>query len=435
MEKLVTVAIAGLGSRGRDTYAQLAKQWPERMKIVAVADPEKEKRELAAQEFGIPEEFCFDSAESLLGRDRLADALIIATQDRQHVGHAIPALEKGYDILLEKPVSPLQEECTKLARAARKYQRKVVVCHVLRYTPLYQKVKELLDMDSIGEVVSISAMENVGWFHMAHSFVRGNWANSGQTSPMILQKCCHDLDLYLWLAKKTCKSITSYGSTYLFREEKAPEGSTLRCMDGCKAKGNCPFDAESIYLDNQYIGYRSGNRKWPLDVLVPSGPDEEKIKKALRTGRYGRCVYHCDNNVPDHQVVNLNMTDGTTMSLTMCGLTADISRYAKFMGTKGELVVSMRDADESFISIREFAGDFPEKIIHANSLSDDFSGHGGGEQKMLEEFLDLITGAKEESPYLTSLDRSLESHFCALAAEYSRLHGGEPVLMEDFVNP
>ena len=339
---------------------------------------------------------CYESAEDMLKEEKLADAMIIATQDRQHVGQAIKALKKGYHLLLEKPISPDLGECRKISEVAKECKREVVVCHVLRYTPIYQKVKEILDAGTIGDVISIMAIENVGWFHQAHSFVRGNWANSDETSPMILQKCCHDMDLYLWLANKTCRSLTSYGDLNYFTTEHAPEG-------------------------------------WPLDVLVPSGPTEEKLIEALKTGPYGKCVFHCNNNVVDHQVVNLNMTDGTTMSFTMCGFTAETSRYAKFMGTRGEVIVDMQpDEKESKIVIEYFDPGRTKEIINVAELSEDFSGHGGGDNRMVEEFLDIISGEKSESTYITSLDRSLQSHYCALAAEYSRLHDGKPVDIETF---
>ncbi len=428
MSKTMKVAIAGLGSRGKDVYAKSAKLHPDKMEIAAIADIDPEKVALVAEEYHVPKEACFASAEEMLRREKLADAMIIATQDRQHVGHALAALEKGYHLLLEKPVSPELDECRKLEAAAERSGKKVVVCHVLRYTPIYQKVKELLDSGVIGEVVSIMASENVGWHHQAHSFVRGNWANSKETSPMILQKCCHDMDLYPWLAGKTCESLTSYGDNYLFKAEKAPKGCAKRCLDGCRVKESCPFDAEKIYLDHKVAGYRSGNRIWPLDVLVPSGPTEEKLMEAIREGRYGQCVYHCNNNVVDHQVVNLKMTDGTTMSFTMCAFTPETSRYARFMGTRGEIRVDMQHlAEDCEISIRRFESGMPVETIDVASLADDFSGHGGGDDRMVVEFLDIISGEKEESSYVTSLNRSLESHYCALAAEYSRTHGGCPV--------
>ena len=434
MNRKITVALAGLGNRGKDTYAKAAKAYPDKMEIVAIADVNPRKVAMVAEEYHIPKERCYTSAEEMLQEDKLADVMFITTQDRQHVRHAIPALKKGYHLLLEKPVSPDLDECREIVKVARECDRKVVVCHVLRYTPVFRKVKEILDSGVIGEIVSINASENVGWFHMAHSFVRGNWRNSDFSSPMILQKCCHDMDLYLWLANKKCKSLSSFGSTYLFKKENAPEGCTVRCLDGCKVKAECPYDAEAIYLDNERIGARNGNTGWPLNVLTEV-PSEESIEEALKTGPYGRCVYHCDNNVVDHQVVNLNMTDGTTMSFTMCGFTAEIARYAKFMGTEGEMIVNMAgEIEDNEIVIRRFNADVTEERIDVASLSDDFSGHGGGDVKMIEEFLDVLSGEKEESPYVTSLEQSMESHYCALAAEESRLHGGRVVELDTFRN-
>ena len=434
MSKQITVAIAGLGSRGKDTYAQVAKLIPDKMKIVAVADINEEKVKLAAEEYGIPAENCFKSAEEMLEKEQLADVMVIATQDRQHVGHAIPALRKGYHLLLEKPISPVLEECQELIRVAKECNRKVVVCHVLRYTPVYQKVKELLDAGIIGEVVSIMALENVGWWHQAHSFVRGNWRNKELSSPMILQKCCHDMDLYLWLANKECESLTSYGSTHLFKEECAPDGCAKRCLDGCAEKEKCCFDAEKIYIKHKTKGYESGNREWPLNVLVTGEVTEEALYEALKTGPYGRCVYHCDNNVVDHQVLNMQMTDGTTMSFTMCGFSADISRYAKFMGTKGELIVNMNgdDIERNVINVRLFDAMNTEYSIDVAALASDFSGHGGGDNAMVEEFIDVLSGVKEESPYVTSLEKSMESHYCALAAEESRMNGGKVIELKEY---
>ena len=433
MANKITVALAGLGRRGKDTYAKAAKIHPDKIEIVAIADVNPKKVEMVAEEYHIPKERCDTSAEEMLKEEKLADAMIIATQDRQHVEQAIIALKKGYHLLLEKPISPDLSECRKISEVAKECKREVVVCHVLRYTPIYQKVKEILDAGTIGNVISIMAIENVGWFHQAHSFVRGNWANSDETSPMILQKCCHDMDLYLWLADKTCKSLTSYGDLNYFTPEHAPEGCTGRCLDGCKAKENCIFDAEKIYMEHERIGYRKGNRLWPLDVLVPSGVTEEKLMDAIKTGPYGKCVFDCNNNVVDHQVVNLQMTDGTTMSFTMCGFTYEASRYAKFMGTKGEVIVDMQPYEkESKIVIEYFDPEKTKEVIDVAALSNDFSGHGGGDNKMVEEFLDIISGEKTESTYVTSLDRSLQSHYCALAAEYSRLHEGKAVDIDTF---
>lgn len=419
------VALAGLGSRGKDTYAKTAKLFPEKMKITAIADIDPDKVAEVAREYGVPAEHCFSSAEELLAQEKLADVMFITTQDRQHVGHAIPALKKGYDLLLEKPVSPDLQECRDLLKTAQECGRKVVVCHVLRYTPFYTKLKEILDAGRIGETVTVMGIENVGYWHQAHSFVRGNWRNSDTTSPMILQKCCHDMDLLLWLTGKTAESVTSYGSTYLFKEEMAPEGAALRCMDGCAAKAECPFDAEKIYLTNGKTGVEHGHTGWPCNVLTLH-PTPESVREAIQKGPYGRCVYHCDNNVVDHQVVNICMTDGSTISFTMSGFTEKNSRYTKFMGTKGEITA---DLHENTIEVQEF-GKAPE-IIDVSKLSDDFSGHAGGDNRMVEEFLDMLIEGKEPEKSMTTLERSLESHYIALAAERSRLEGGRVVKMSE----
>ena len=241
---------------------------------------------------------------------------------------------------------------------------------------------------------------------------------------MILQKCCHDMDLYLWLTEKTCKSVSSFGSTYLFKKERAPAGAALRCTDGCKVKKSCPFDAEKIYIEHKKIGAANGFKDWPLDVLALH-PTVESITKAIKTGPYGRCVYHCDNNVVDHQVVNLEMTDGSTVHLTMSGFTATGSRYAKFMGTEGEIIADM---SENTIKITRFGEDTEE--IDVSKLAEDFSGHGGGDIRMVNEFLDMIIDDKEPTGAITSVENSVESHYCALAAEMSRLNGGMPVELD-----
>ncbi len=424
MSKKLTVAFGGLGNRGKDTYAPTVKMFADRMEMAAIADIDPAKVADVAKTYNIPADRCFSSVEEMLQQDKLADALFLTTQDRQHVRQAIPALRKGYDILMEKPISPVLDECREIVKVAKECGRRVVVCHVLRYTPYFMKLKEILDAGTIGDVVSIMAIENVCYWHQCHSFVRGNWRNSDETSPMILQKCCHDMDLYTWLANKTCKTVSSFGDTYLFKAENAPEGAALRCMDGCKAKEDCPFDAEKIYLTNEDTGILHGHDKWPCEVLALH-PTPEKIREAIKTGPYGRCVYHCDNNVVDHQVVNLVMTDGTTMHLTMCAFTAQGGRYAKFMGTKGDIIADMH---LNTIDIGVFGK--KREVIDVSKLATDFSGHAGGDNQLVREFLDLELDGKE-APNITSLERSMESHYIALAAEKSRLAGGAAVSLDE----
>lgn len=416
MKDFFTIALIGLGNRGGDAYLPELLKFGGKVRVTAIAEPIDQRRESVARRLGLAPEQCFATGEELLAGPRLADAALIATMDRQHVAQALAALEKGYDLLLEKPVSPSAQECRQLARAARAAGRRVVVCHVLRYTPFYKKVKELLDGGAVGRVASIQAAENVGYWHQAHSFVRGNWRRADQSSPMILQKCCHDLDLYLWLANKRAARVSSFGSNFHFSAANAPAGAAERCLSGCAAKESCPFDAEKIYLTSPETGIDAGNTGWPCEVLA-APPTHDSVLEAIRTGPYGRCVFACDNDVVDQQTVSVEMTDGATLNFTMSGFTRHNTRRACFMGTEGELTA---DLYAGAITLSRFGE--ADRVFRVEEAE----GHSGGDAGLIRAFVELMLGG-EPGPGLTSLDASLESHFLALAAEESRLAGGAPV--------
>ncbi len=418
--KIVRIAIAGVGSRGKNAYGLELLNMKDRAKVVAVADIDPERLALAGDAHGVPKEMRFPSAEAMLAMPRLADAMLICTQDRQHVPHAVAALKKGYDVMMEKPISPKLEDLQEITKVARENGRRVVVCHVLRYTPFFQTIKKTIDSGVLGEVVSIQALENVRYWHQAHSFVRGNWRREEDTSPMILAKCCHDLDYLVWLCGKKCERVSSYGSLMYFKKSNAPEGAALRCTQGCKAKESCPYDAEKIYLTNKDTGILCGNVEWPIDVLAEN-PTEEKIRHAIETGPYGRCVFHCDNDVVDHQIVNMQMEGGASLSLTMSAFTSIGGRTIKVMGTLGDL---WGDMHENRIRIGVF-GKEPQ-VIDLGKEEKDFAGHGGGDRLLMEQFVDLMQG-KEPDGTITTLETSVESHLVALAAEKSRLENGESI--------
>ena len=336
--------------------------------------------------------------------------------------HAVAAIQKGYHLLLEKPVSPDEEECCLLLETARKYERKVCVCHVLRYTPFYSKIKEMLLDGAVGNVMNIQAREDVGFFHQAHSFVRGNWRDSKETSPMILAKCCHDMDLLVWLSDSGCSRVSSFGELSWFKPENAPEGASKRCLDGCAAKEHCPYDAEKIYITDPKTGVRSG-AGWPVNTFVIH-PEENAVREALKEGPYGRCVYHCDNDVVDHQVVNLQMENGITVTFSMCAFSATCNRTIKIMGTMGQIE---GDMGKNMIYYTPFGKETEE--IDLTKLTEDFSGHGGGDVRMIEQFCDYIVNGKV-SPSITDLAVSLESHYIALAAEKSRLEQGKMISLK-----
>jgi len=419
---MLTFAIIGLGSRGRKTYLKELVKMPERAKIVAIADPDEEKLKDAAEILGLSPEYCFSSAEALLEQPKLADAVLICTHEQQHVPQAIPAIKKGYHVLVEKPIAPDVESCRELLAVAREYDRKVVVCHVLRYSYFYRKIKEILDSGDLGELKNLQASEEVAYWHYAHSFVRGNWRNSNVTSPMFLAKCCHDMDILVWLTGQKCRKVSSFGSLDHYREECAPEGAARRCLDGCKAKDQCPFDAEKIYITNKTgVLHTKG---WATAMLAVE-MTEENVREALKKGPYGRCVYYCDNNVVDHQVVNLEMENGLTVNFSMCGFCGHGRRYMNIMGTRGSMIADMQK-EQLIISV--FGQE--TKVIDFADEKNKQGGHGGGDPVLVREFLDYLSG--EEPKGITVLEDSMESHFIAMAAEESRLRGGESIELAKF---
>ena len=401
---LVTVALVGAGNRGVEAYAPYALINPDQMKFVAVCEPDRERRQAFQDAFEIPGKMCFDSYNELLKQPRIADAVFICTQDKMHFLPTIEFLRKGYHILLEKPMSPDIKECILMAEEARKQDRALIICHVLRYTSFFKAIKNILESGKIGKLISIVHNENVGYFHQAHSFVRGNWRNKDETSPMILAKCCHDMDILHWLADSKCKNISSFGSLTHFKAENVPEGAAKRCLDGCKYADDCIYYAPKQYLTDD-IG-------WPTSV-ISADTSYKAREKALKKGPYGRCVYHCDNNVVDNQVANMEFENGVTAAFTMCAFTNECNRVMRLMGTNGEIE---GDVENGFITVKEFKTGNVENI----SVSSGAAGHSGGDYGIINSVINTILGKGDDR---SSVTQSLQSHMMAFAAEKSRLEG------------
>ena len=427
MNKPITVAIVGLGNRGMYAYGSRILERPDEIKVVAAADTDRGRLELMAKDHGIAPENCFNSADELIAQPKLADLLFICTQDKDHYKEAIAALEKGYHLILEKPISPSLKECKEIAETAKKYDRQVLVCHVLRYTPFYAKLKEIIDSNVIGDIVTVNAEECVGYWHQAHSFVRGNWRNTEESAPMILAKCCHDMDIIGWLLDRKCVKLSSFGSLNHFKAEKAPEGAAARCFD-CPAevRAKCPYDCEKFYLDGPR-GIKAGQVGWPQKV-VSVAPNVENVTEALKTGRFGRCVYHCDNDVVDNQIINMIYEDDITVNFTMSAFSPSIRRTIRIRGVFGEI---LGDMEGHTITVTEF-GKSPV-VYDTQTKESNRGGHGGGDSGLIASIVDFFAYNKT-SKAVTYIDKSIESHFVALAADYSRLNGGEVIDMEEWTD-
>ena len=407
LSKPITAIVAGAGNRG-NTYARYSQQYPEELKIVGFAEPIPIRRERFAKKYAVDPQRQFTTWEEIFAQPKFADVVIITTPDALHYGPAMAALEKGYDLLLEKPIAQTWQQCTDIMNLAEKNSRIVAICHVLRYAPFFRKIKEVIDSGLLGRMVSIQLLEPVEHIHMSHSFVRGNWRNSAESNPMLLAKSCHDLDLLVWYVGKPCLRVGSAGSLTWFRKENAPAGSAIRCTDGCAVEKDCPYSALKIYHQRRIYLHH-----FDLPAEGDPGPT---ILELLKTGPYGRCVYRCDNDVVDHQVVMMEFQDSITASFSMEALTSYGGRRIRIMGSMGDIVgdendlvaTNFRTGEVARSNVKEFA-----------SIT---SGHGGGDFGLVRDFLRAVS---ERNPghLLTTVQEAMESHLIGFRAEEGRARG------------
>lgn len=400
----VKAVVIGAGQRGMFAYAPYALAHPEELQIVAVAEPEADKRAKFQQDHHLPPEACYPGYREFFESPVEADCCIICTQDQMHTEPAMLAMAQGYHVLLEKPMATTEADCRLLAATAKETGRILMVCHVLRYTPFYSAVKDLLEDGAIGRLMTVQHCEGVAYWHFAHSFVRGNWSVEAKSAPVILAKCCHDLDMLQWLVGGKCTSVSSNGRLSYFTEENAPEGAPQRCLDGCPHSRDCLYYAPSIYLTE--------NTDWPT-ASISLDTSLEARTEALRTGPYGRCVFHCGNDVCDHQSVNMYFDNEVTVSMIATAFTTDISRITTFTGTKGQIEA---DFGRSALKVRYHGTGRVEDIRLNEGL--DLLGHGGGDWRLLQDFLDVVRDGKGQARTLA--EDSLASHLLAFQAEKAR---------------
>lgn len=406
---MITVAIIGLGNRGRTYGSHFFRN--KNAKIVALC----EKNAAFVNEYGrkwnIDSDKLFTDDKTFFDAGKLADVLVIATQDRDHYTHAIAALNVGYNLLLEKPVSPIFAETEEIAKLSEEKKLTVVVCHVLRYAKYYDKIKDIIDSGVIGKVRHINHTENVGYWHFSHSYVRGNWRREDESAPSILAKCCHDLDMIYYLTGKQSVSVSSSGELNYFTAKNKPDGAPDYCEQGCPAAGNCPYEARKIYyaVTAHTLPYMIVNAKL---ITHDPKPTIKKLKTALKTSPYGRCVYGCDNDVMENQVVNISMEDGVTATLCMTAFSRRCYRKTHIYGEKGEIFGNDIDG---YFTLNIFGGK-SRKIRVARKV---ISLHGSSDKNLVNEFTDFMNG-KPRSKKLTLISQTLESHRNAWYAEIAR---------------
>lgn len=415
-----TVSVIGLGNRGTEYMGFLKAFHSKKVSLHSLCDIRQQALDDIAPKFGIPKERQYLSAEDFFKKGVVSDALIISTQDASHYEITKAALLTGYRfILLEKPVSGTREEYLELRDLAKEKNAVLIICHVLRYSNYYSKIKEIIASGQIGEIVSINHTENVGYFHFAHSFVRGNWKDEFTSTPSILAKCCHDLDLIAWFIGEKCTSVSSVGSVHHFKKECAPEGATTTCMGGCKAKKNCPYDAESLYITDPF--YKAKFIKYMQRTLTGKAENSKKdVENAIRYGDYGKCVYLNDNNVCDHQIVTMTFENGAVAVLNMNGFSQKMFRECHIVGTKGELVGYGTKLKMHI---------FGKKSVPVFTGSIGVGGHVEGDIRLISGFVKLLCGENKDFTDITTIDATVISHDIALAAEESRKNAGKTVML------
>jgi predicted dehydrogenase len=465
MPEPLTAILIGAGNRGYDAYGTYALAHPDEVRFVAVAEPHEARLARFATAHDIPPQRQFHTWEDLLAEGQIADAALVCTMDRMHVGPAIAALEAGYDVLLEKPMANTLAGCVRLARTAERTGRLLQICHVLRYAPFFATLHEILVSGRLGEVIAVEHRENVSYWHMAHSFVRGNWRDSATTSPMILAKCCHDLDILFWNLGP-CRRLSSFGSLVHYRAENAPPGAPERCTDGCPVADTCPWYAPRLYLELMplmRVALHSPSRQerlaaalaldhpslakrirrvipgldalldyrgWPVSVLSEDTSLEGR-RRALQTGPYGRCVYRCDNDVVDHQVVNMELESGASAVLVMHGHSHREGRTMRYDGTRATLRGRYYPHVQE-IEIHDHVTGQVEVIRPiAGPIGATF--HGSGDERLMAAFVRAlrVPASGPTSRVTTTARTSLESHLMAFAAEQARVNG-TVISMDEF---
>ncbi len=412
METKLTFLLLGAGSRG-SMFAEILAEDYAPGTLVAVAEPNPQSREKIAKLHNIPSERQFSSWEEALAQPKMANVVVNTTMDRHHVASAIAAFELGYHMLLEKPMASTLADCNKIADAARKAGMIASVCHSLRYNDVYAAIREVLRSGRIGDIVSVDQLEAVEHIHQSHSFVRGNWGNEGRSAFMLLAKSCHDIDILFDLVHDDCVRVSSFGSLSFFKKENAPAGAPARCLDGCPAEAECPYQAMKVY--------GTPGKGWGQSVgLTMTG---DLLTQALQSGPYGKCVFQTDNDVVDHQVVSMEFKKGQTVTFTMTAFTPFGGRRIRIHGTKGYLEAA---TETRIVDVHEFWGEKKHETIEVPARE---GGHGGADPLVLKTLIEAIE-TNNPSLVTTNLENSLMSHKIVFASERSRREGRVVLLSE-----
>ena len=411
LERALRVAIVGAGDRG-SVYARHLDDSDGEAVVGAVAEPREAIRKAMGIRYAIPQGGQFADWREMVVAPRSCDAVVISLRDSEHLDAAMAFASAGYDILLEKPMAPTLAECRRIVAATEKADVWLGICHVLRYTPYTSVVRSLVDGGAIGDIVNVQHLEPIGFWHFAHSYVRGNWGREATSAPVLLTKSSHDIDWLSYVIGRPATRVSSFGSLLHFRPEHAPGGAAERCLD-CAVEDTCAYSAVRIYRKGLALGLRESS----FTAVVAPEYSEDALVDALRNGPYGRCVYGGQNDVADHQVVSIEYAGGVTAGFTLTAFSPLEDRRTRIFGTKGQIAT-----DGSTVELFDFRSSsttLHEAVAGAVSAGE---GHAGGDVAMIKAFVRALCDG-EPSHFSSDGRASLATHEIVFAAEEARLRG------------
>ena len=412
---MLTAAVVGFGDRA-EIYSKYALKHPDQLRIVAVTDPNEVRRSYAKNLFSIDDDKCFSNFDDFVKAGRLADFVINGTMDGLHISTTLPLLPLGYDVLLEKPVTSDKAQLLTLAEEAKRYHNKIIVCHVLRYTPFYRKIKEIVMSGEIGRVRQILTSENVGVAHASISYIRGKWNNKEKCgSSYMLAKCSHDADLICWLNDGTRpQRVCSMGSRDYFIPENAPEGAGTRCLTDCPLVDSCPYSAKYLHIINNPmpITVWSDIPKLPRDVT-----EEERIEALKTNNPNGVCIFKTDADIVDQQVMAVQFKNGSLGIHTLFSSAMRAGRSIKVYGTVGEIEGFTEDGAFQVRTYNKFNILYHERT---EKITEDIrnDNHYGGDSRLMEDCVRVFSDQKP-SISTSGLTQSVYSHLLVYAADES----------------
>jgi len=318
------------------------------------------------------------STDELVRMDEL-DWIFIGSFNAMHIEHAVPAINAGKHVFCEKPLATTKQDCLDILEAHRSHAAQSFgVGFVLRYSKFYRTIKEWIDQGKLGDLISMEFNETLHPQHGAS--MHGNWRRKVEWSgPMILEKCCHDMDLMHWLTGSKPARVASFGGLNFFKPEYADH-------DKLYDKGE---DGFGFYERGLASGYAVGLE----NNIDPFSADKDTI---------------------DNQVAIMQLENGANVSFHYCMHAAQTERRFYMLGTRGSIRANVLTGTVEYSPVG-----WERRVESVQPISGD--GHGGAEQPMTK---DILACMFDGVPMPTTVEDGVTASFISLGIDESRVSGG-----------